>query len=104
MSNLVNNAVEACGTAGRIELSGLVVDGRVCLTVTDDGPGIPAEIRARLFEPFFTTRPQGTGLGLAVVRSVAEAHEGQVHVHTSEGGTLFSISLPELRTSEAGNE
>ncbi len=104
LSNLVSNAVDACGSAGRIELSALIVDDRVCLTVTDDGPGIAQDVRARLFEPFFTTRPQGTGLGLAVVRSVAEAHEGEVHVHSSEAGALFSIALPDLCREEAGDE
>ncbi len=104
LSNLVTNAVEACGSAGRIELSALVVDDRVCLTVTDDGPGIAADVRTRLFEPFFTTRPQGTGLGLAVVRSVAEAHDGQVHVHSSAAGALFSIALPDLCREEDDDE
>jgi signal transduction histidine kinase len=65
--------------------------------VTDNGHGIDPDTRARLFEPFFTTRPQGTGLGLAVVRSVAEAHDGQVLCHSGPGGTVFAIRIPTIQ-------
>src|SRR5690606_35455732 len=90
----VANTVEACRDPGRIELAALVVGDHTCLTVSENGPGVPADVRPRLFEPFFTTRPQGTGLGLAVVRSVAEAHGGRVHVHSTAAGALFSIAVP----------
>jgi len=94
LTNLVANALEACRDPGRVELSALVVRDRICLTVSDNGHGIPGPLQSRLFEPFFTTRPQGTGLGLAVVRSVAEAHGGTVQFHSTDAGTLFSIALP----------
>lgn len=94
LQNLVNNAAQACGGRGRIELSACICDGRVCLTVRDDGPGLSGEARSRLFEPFYTTRPDGTGLGLAVVRSVAEAHDGQVVFHSQRGSTVFAICIP----------
>jgi two-component system sensor histidine kinase FlrB len=92
--NLVENAAQACGEGGRVELSAWQSLDSVWLAVTDDGHGIEPETRARLFEPFFTTRPQGTGLGLAVVRSVAEAHRGQVLCHSDPGGTVFAIRIP----------
>lgn len=92
--NLVENAAQACGDGGRVELSAWQSVDSVWLTVTDNGHGIEPDIRARLFEPFFTTRPQGTGLGLAVVRSVAEAHHGQALCHSGPGGTVFAIRIP----------
>ncbi len=94
LANLVDNAAAASPAGGRIEL-GAVRDGeRLCLTVTDHGCGIPERLRGQIFEPFFTTRPQGTGLGLAVVRSVAEAHGGEVLVHSGGDGTTIALSLP----------
>lgn len=94
--NLVTNAAQAsCGNPV-IELSAVQSGDQVCLTVTDDGPGVRKDIRSRLFDPFFTTRPQGTGLGLAVVRSVAEAHGGEVLLDCGPHGTAFSICLPEF--------
>ena len=65
-------------------------------TVTDDGPGIAEDALPRLFEPFFTTRPQGTGLGLAVVRAVARAHGGDISVEPLRQGTRFILHLPDV--------
>lgn len=73
--------------------------GGVFLTVSDDGPGIPAELRARLFQPFATGKPHGTGLGLVVTRDIVLAHGGRIGVRsptTADGrGTAFDIALPE---------
>jgi len=91
--NLIENAFQACRESGRVELGAEVIDDRVCLTVSDNGPGISPEIQNRLFDPFFTTRPQGTGLGLAVVRAVAEAHNGEVIVDSSSNGSTFALCL-----------
>jgi len=67
--NLLLNAVQASPGCGRVELEArLEGNGAIRVAITDEGPGIPAGIRARVFEPFFTTKPQGTGLGLAIVR------------------------------------
>ena len=66
----------------------------VCITVNDNGPGIADELLPRVFDAFFTTRPQGTGLGLAVVHAVAAAHNGSVSVSSSSLGTTFTIKLP----------
>ena len=73
------------------------VDGtRVAFTVTDDGSGVPDPARARLFEPYFTTRSSGTGLGLAICRRVVEAHGGEIALLGSEPGrTAFRILLPQ---------
>jgi two-component system sensor histidine kinase FlrB len=92
--NLASNAIQACAAAPRIELAAVNGRGQVCLTVSDNGQGIPASIRERIFEPFFTTRPQGTGLGLAVVRSIAEAHRGEILLRSGSSGTTFCLCLP----------
>jgi len=97
--NLVTNAVQAVPHGGRVVVRVLdetVPDGSaVRIEVTDNGPGIPDDILARIFEPFFTTKASGTGLGLAVVKHVAEAHHGDLTVSTrTGGGTTFVMRLP----------
>ena len=92
--NLITNADQAGSGHTNILLHGHRFGDSVHLCVTDDGPGIPEALRARVFEPFFTTRPQGTGLGLSVVKAVATAHGGEVSVATSGRGTCFTIQLP----------
>jgi signal transduction histidine kinase len=71
--NLVENAREALGGAGTVTVRGEAVDGRVELAVEDDGPGIPPDLLARVFDPHFSTRSTGTGLGLAIVRRLVES-------------------------------
>jgi two-component system sensor histidine kinase FlrB len=94
--NLANNALEAAGRDARVRIVASRSGSNVAISVSDNGPGIDAPVRERLFEPFFTTRSAGTGLGLAVVRSVVEAHGGTVEV-TSDGqsGATFSMQLPQ---------
>lgn len=104
LSNLVQNAVQACDESPVVTLSAVSLGDRVCLTVSDNGRGIPENIRKRVVEPFFTTRPQGTGLGLAVVKSVAEAHGGELLLDCGPQGTAFSICLPVLSPAENGDE
>ena len=59
-----------------------------------DGPGIPGEVRERMFNPFFTTRAEGTGLGLAIVHRIVDAHGGRLDVLDGEPGTIMRLSLP----------
>ncbi|SFD08970.1 two-component system, sensor histidine kinase FlrB [Thiohalospira halophila DSM 15071] len=94
--NLANNAVQSMGEGGRLRLSLVSPDSDyVDLEVADTGPGIDDEVRQRLFEPFFTTRSGGTGLGLAVVQAVARAHHGEVLVESEPGvGSTFRLRLP----------
>jgi signal transduction histidine kinase len=97
--NLVVNAVHAAGPEGRAEVRAtLVTRGSrrlVHLTVTDSGPGIPPEVVPRVFEPFFTTKATGTGLGLAVVKSIIDCHNGEIGLEPAEGGgTTVSVFLP----------
>jgi signal transduction histidine kinase len=97
--NLVTNAVQAVPSGGRVVVRVLDDATRerpgARIEVTDDGPGIAASNVARIFEPFFTTKASGTGLGLAIVKHVAEAHHGDLTVHSEEHrGTTFVIRLP----------
>jgi two-component system, cell cycle sensor histidine kinase and response regulator CckA len=98
--NLVVNARDAVKeSGGHVIVRTSTVDGRVLLDVLDDGPGIPRELRDRVFEPYFTTKTQGsqrgTGLGLATVFGIAESHHGSVEVGDGIGtGAMLRVSLP----------
>jgi two-component system sensor histidine kinase FlrB len=93
--NLVTNALQAAGPNATVDVESRL-DGQMAeIRVTDNGPGVPTALRQRIFEPFFTSRPDGTGLGLAVVRSVAEAHGGDIRLDSSDGtGARFVLRLP----------
>lgn len=93
--NLVLNAIDATGKGGTVAVAAEPVADRLVLTVTDDGHGIPPEVRDRLFRPYFTTKKHGTGLGLFVIRKIVEAHAGTVTVDSEPGrGTRFRVELP----------
>jgi len=92
---LLHNAVEATPPGGRIRLGAQADGEQVALRVSDSGPGIPADLRDKVFEPFFSTRADGTGLGLAVARQIAEAHGGSLRAGTpAGGGAEFTLRLP----------
>jgi signal transduction histidine kinase len=100
--NLARNASEACeltASGGRVVVRGDVVYGEEAafqrISVTDNGPGIPADVLPKLFRPFFTTKAKGTGLGLAVVQKIIVQHGGQVEVRNQpKGGAEFIVTLP----------
>ncbi len=96
VQNLVNNAMDVTEGAVNITFRILEVEqDKIEMQVVDDGPGIPKEMQEQIFEPFFTSRARGTGLGLAVVQAVADAHGGRARVESIEGeGALFAIQLP----------
>ncbi|MEW9797546.1 sensor histidine kinase [Alteromonas sp. CYL-A6] len=106
--NLIHNASQVSASGATISLKATRVANHVALSVCDEGPGVSAELAERIFEPFFTTKTNGTGLGLAVVKSVATAHKGQLSVANLAGkGACFTLSLPlcqtahDVRTGEA---
>src|SRR5467141_1876820 len=94
-ANLYRNAAEAMQGRGAIDVTVTGDGAGLAVTIADHGPGIPADLRPRIFEPYFTTKDDGTGLGLALVRVTLEAHRGTISVHeTPGGGAMFSIVFP----------
>jgi signal transduction histidine kinase len=108
-TNLVANAFEALDGKGHITISATTTSieadpafagihpptPAVLIEVADDGPGVPAELTDRIFNPFFTTKVTGTGLGLAIVRKIVDAHDGRIDVSsTPQTGTKFRVTLP----------
>jgi PAS domain S-box-containing protein len=103
-TNLIQNACESipAGRPGRVTVRAAADAEMVALVVADDGVGIASEVRERLFDPLFTTKPRGTGLGLAVVSKVIERHGGEVSVESTVGvGSVFTVRLPRARPRNA---
>jgi signal transduction histidine kinase len=96
--NLLENSLNACQDPVRITITceETSIDDRPALSlwVSDNGPGLTVEQRRKIFDPFYTTRSSGVGLGMAIVRRIVEAHEGQIIVGSGGPGAEFRISLP----------
>jgi signal transduction histidine kinase len=102
MLNLVQNALDVVAKGGTVSITGHSMATQVQLLVCDTGSGIAAERLERIFEPLYTTKPGGTGLGLYIVREIVAAHGGQVTVASVEGqGTTFTITLPRALAKES---
>jgi two-component system sensor kinase FixL len=98
--NLLLNAAQAMDGRGEIRVALTASNGRCTLAVTDSGPGIPPEIRAKIFAPFFTTKVRGTGLGLPTAKRLIEAQHGDISVDCpATGGTTVIVNLP-MRTAQ----
>jgi signal transduction histidine kinase len=96
-TNLIDNAIDAAGPAGKVTVQTLRDGGRVRVEICDNGPGIPDSLRPRIFEPFFTTKPvgRGTGLGLDMARRIVnERCAGEIGVSSVPGDTRFWVRLP----------
>jgi signal transduction histidine kinase len=106
LSNLARNAFEAC--AGAQDPPEILIEGQVDrpqglarLIVRDNGPGVAEENRTKIFQPFFTTKAQGTGLGLALVQRIIVTHSGRIQVGPGpSAGAAFTITLPISAPSE----
>ena len=99
--NLVKNGLEALGRGGKLTVSTRRVNDHVEIAIQDTGPGIASDVGKRLFEQFFTTKPQGTGLGLYISRQIIEEHGGTLRWESAPGaGTTFTATLPIKRTQD----
>ena len=96
--NIVINAVQAISGAGEIRIRTSAEIGCVRLCVQDSGCGIPEALRERVFDPFFSTKPSGTGLGMAIARRIVEGHQGRIEIDSVEGrGSAVTLVLPIAR-------
>ena len=95
-TNLLDNAIDAAEPGGALRVRSWAEGRLVCVAITNDGPGIPAETLGRIWEPFYTTKPPGagTGLGLDVVQRIVAQHGGRVDVESEPGATTFTVCLP----------
>ncbi len=96
ISNLIHNSIQVSGKNAKITLSAQRdANNTVCIAVSDNGPGVAKDLINKIFEPFYTTKSQGTGLGLAVVNAVATSHQGRVSLSQNNPyGATFNIHLP----------
>jgi signal transduction histidine kinase len=93
--NIIRNAIQAMRAGGILRVQTELRDGQVSISFTDTGPGIPAEQMGRIFEPYFTTKETGSGLGLMIVQRIVREHGGTIEVESHGGrGTTFRIKLP----------
>jgi signal transduction histidine kinase len=95
-TNIIDNAVDAMEEHGKLKVKTSWYEDYVLVEITDDGPGIPREVKNRIFEPFFTAKDvgEGTGLGLDIVRRIVAGHGGEIRVDSKPGETTFKVSLP----------
>jgi len=97
----VINAIQAVEKPGHVELTGAISDGQVHVTVADNGPGIPPDKLASVFDPYFTTKAEGSGLGLWIAQQIVTAHGGALSAQNRAArGALFTMRLP-LKTTGA---
>ncbi|HSN87294.1 MAG TPA: ATP-binding protein, partial [Thermoanaerobaculia bacterium] len=96
-TNLLDNAIDAVAPGGHVTVRTFRENSHAVVEIEDDGPGIPPEIRDRIWEPFFTTKPMGEGVGLGldtVRRIVVRRHGGEIAVASVPGETRFTVRLP----------
>src|SRR5262249_21527482 len=106
LTNLVANALDAAATSvgGHVRLRSEGIEpGRVALLIEDNGPGVSPRDEPRLFQPFFTTKPEGVGLGLALCHALIGEHGGTIAYERNEGWTRFRVILPAVSGPESSN-
>jgi signal transduction histidine kinase len=93
---LIDNALDAVPANGHVDVKATCAGASIVVSVSDDGPGIPADIQSCIFDPFFTTKPvgEGTGLGLDIARRLVRWHNGEINVESNPGRTVFQVRLP----------
>jgi signal transduction histidine kinase len=101
IDNLLRNAIDASPDGGRIRLEARREGPDAVITIADEGPGIPADVLPRIFDLYFTTKADGTGVGLAVTHQIVEAHQGRIDVDSAPGaGTRMSVRIPAAREAD----
>jgi signal transduction histidine kinase/HAMP domain-containing protein len=101
--NIILNAIQALKDGGEIDISLVDSSDSLLISIANNGPEIPPEMRERIFEPFYTTKSSGTGLGLAISRKIVELHGGQLELESGADLTLFRITLPHGETNGKAN-
>ena len=110
LHNLIQNAQDALESEGKtakptIEIRTEMMGDRVRIAVSDNGPGFPEEMMTRIFEPYVTTKPRGTGLGLAVVKKIVDEHHGSIAIENRpERGACVSVLLPAIGRQGAASK
>lgn len=105
IQNLIHNSIAVIKSNAVIDISAYCQDDYAYISVRDNGQGISADLADKIFEPFYTSRSQGTGLGLAVVKSVTNAHQGEVRLLSQPGeGAHFCLKIPKLTNSQPDSE
>jgi signal transduction histidine kinase len=94
LQNLVRNGLEAAGKSGRVMVAVAIEGPSLHLRVGDTGQGIPEEIRTRIYEPFFSTKDNGTGMGMTIVHNFVAMHGGTIDITTGPRGTLIDVAIP----------
>ena len=92
--NLVKNSISSMNGKGEIKIEAFQKQNYVFINIIDDGQGIPEDIQSKIFEPYFTTKNYGTGLGLTIVYKIVQEHRGEITFNSKQGETIFSIKLP----------
>jgi signal transduction histidine kinase len=102
-ANLIDNALDAVPDSGRVEVLANREDRRIVVRLVDNGSGIPSQVRERIFDPFYTTKPvgQGTGLGLDIVRRLVRHNDAEISVESQPGRTEFRVVLPAAEADDA---
>ncbi|MGB3693138.1 MAG: ATP-binding protein [Spirulinaceae cyanobacterium] len=95
-TNLIHNAIQAMNNQGKLDIVVAQENDYLVVKITDSGSGLPEELKEKIFQPFFTTKPQGegSGLGLDIVRNIVNKHQGKIEVASQPGLTIFSVLLP----------
>ncbi|MFM1921851.1 MAG: hypothetical protein RLZZ303_3485, partial [Candidatus Hydrogenedentota bacterium] len=102
MEQLMRNAADAMPAGGRVSVTAQAADKGVEIRVEDTGGGIAREHAAKVFDPFYSSKERGAGLGLTIARKLAEAHSGSLELESPEGGTRFLLRFPNLAVSGRG--
>ena len=103
--NIFMNAMQTMENGGKIEVDASTNKQSIILTFKDSGKGIPPEVLSKVWDPFFTTKETGSGLGLGIVRNIIKSHDGEVSIaNRPEGGAVVTLILPSSKGERDGND